>query len=132
MTDAATRFRWVILSLLFFATTVNYLDRIVFSVLIPKIREDLHLTDIDYGWINGAFQLAYTLGFLAMGKFIDRVGTKLGYLVSILWWSVAAAFHAVAGTGVALGVWRFLLGLGESGNFPSCIKSVAEWFPKRD
>lgn len=132
MTGAATRFRWVILSLLFFATTVNYLDRIVFSVLIPTIRQDLHLNDIDYGNINGAFQLAYTLGFLFMGKFIDWAGTKVGYLVAIVWWSIAAALHALAGTGAALGAWRFLLGLGESGNFPSAIKSVAEWFPKKD
>lgn len=128
----SSRVRWFILSLLFFATTVNYLDRIVFAVLIPEIRKDLHLTDIDYGYINGAFQLAYTIGFLFMGKFIDFAGTKIGYLVSILWWSVAAAFHSVAGSGVALGFWRFMLGLGESGNFPSAIKSVAEWFPKKD
>ncbi len=128
----ATRVRWVILGLLFLATTVNYLDRIVFAVLIPAIRKDLHLNDLEYGYINGAFQLAYTIGFLFMGKFIDWAGTKIGYLVSILWWSVAAAFHSVAGSGIALGVWRFMLGLGESGNFPSAIKSVAEWFPKRD
>jgi len=132
MTGMATRFRWVILSLLFFATTINYLDRIVFSVLIPTIREDLHLTDLDYGYINAAFQLAYTVGFLFMGKFIDWAGTKIGYLVSIVWWSIAAGLHALAGSGWALGTWRFLLGLGESGNFPSCIKSVAEWFPKKD
>ena len=123
---APDRVRWVILSLLFFATTVNYLDRIVFAVLIPKIREDLHLNDLQYGYINGAFQAAYTVGFLFMGKFIDRVGTKLGYLASIVWWSVAAGLHAVAGSGVALGFWRFMLGLGEAGNFPSAIKSVAE------
>jgi ACS family hexuronate transporter-like MFS transporter len=132
MPGAATRYRWVILGLLFFATTVNYLDRIVFTVLIPVIRQDLHLSDIDYGWINSAFHSAYTLGFLFMGKFIDWAGTKIGYLVSILWWSIAAAFHATAGSGTALGTWRFTLGLGESGNFPSCIKSVAEWFPKKD
>ncbi|MBI3696732.1 MAG: MFS transporter [Acidobacteria bacterium] len=126
------RKRWIILGLLFFATTVNYLDRIVFSVLIPVIRQDLHLNDLQYGYINGAFQAAYTLGFLFMGKFIDRVGTRAGYLVSILWWSVAAALHAVARSGVALGFWRFMLGLGEAGNFPSAIKSVAEWFPKKD
>lgn len=128
----ATRVRWLILSLLFFATTVNYLDRIVFSLLIPVIRQDLHLTDLDYGYINAAFQLAYTLGFLFMGRFTDWIGTKTGYLVSMLFWSVAAALHSVAGSGVALGAWRFLLGLGESGNFPSAIKSVAEWFPKKD
>ncbi len=127
-----SRFRWVILGLLFFATTVNYLDRIVFSVLIPEIRKELHISDLYYGYINGAFQFAYTLGFLFMGKFIDWAGTKVGYLAAIAWWSVAAAFHATAGSSLALGAWRFLLGLGESGNFPSCIKSVAEWFPKRD
>lgn len=127
-----SRFRWVILSLLFFATTVNYLDRIVFTVLIPEIRKELHINDLYYGYINAAFHLAYTVGFLFVGKFIDWVGTKVGYLISILWWSVAAACHAMAGSAVALGGWRFLLGLGESGNFPSCIKSVAEWFPKKD
>ncbi len=133
MTGASTlRMRWVILGLLFFATTINYLDRIVFSVLIPVIRKDLHLNDLQYGYINGAFQIAYAAGFLFMGKFIDLVGTKTGYLVSILWWSVAAGFHAIAGSGVVLGFWRFMLGLGEAGNFPSAIKSVAEWFPKKD
>ncbi len=126
------RYRWIILGLLFYATTVNYLDRIVFSILIPRIREDLRLSDIDYGHINGVFQFAYAAGFLFMGKFIDRVGTKVGYLASMLWWSVAAALHATAGSGVTLAFWRFLLGLGEAGNFPSAIKSVAEWFPKRD
>ncbi len=128
----ASRVRWIILSLLFLATTVNYLDRIVFAVLIPTIREDLHLSDLQYGYINGAFQLAYTVGFLFMGKFIDWAGTKAGYLLSIAWWSVAAGLHALTGSGLALGVWRFLLGLGEAGNFPSAIKSVAEWFPRKD
>ncbi|MGH9633099.1 MAG: MFS transporter [Bryobacteraceae bacterium] len=127
-----TRFRWWILALLFFATTINYLDRIVFSVLIPVIREDLNLSTQQYGYINGAFQIFYTLGFLVMGKFIDRFGTRLGYAVSIAWWSLAAALHAFAGSALSLSFWRAMLGFGEAGNFPSAIKSVAEWFPKKD
>lgn len=127
-----TRARWVVLGLLFFATTVNYLDRIVLSVLIPKIRDDLHIDDLQYGYVTAAFQVAYMVGFLFMGKLIDRVGTKIGYMVSILWWSAAAALHAFARSAVGLGFWRFMLGLGEAGNFPAAIKSVAEWFPKKD
>ncbi len=127
-----TRVRWAILGLLFFATTVNYLDRIVLAVLIPEIRKELHIDDLHYGYITTAFQLAYTAGFLFAGKFIDWAGTRIGYLASMLWWSAAAALHATAGSTVTLGFWRFLLGLGEAGNFPSAIKSVAEWFPKKD
>jgi ACS family hexuronate transporter-like MFS transporter len=126
------RVRWLILGLLFFATTVNYLDRIVLAVLIPEIRKELSLDNIDYGYINAAFQAAYLVGFLFMGKFIDWAGTKIGYLASMAFWSVAGALHATAGSGVALGFWRLMLGLGESGNFPSAIKTVAEWFPKKD
>ncbi|MBZ5542572.1 MAG: MFS transporter [Acidobacteriia bacterium] len=124
--------RWYICALLFMATTVNYLDRIVFSVLIPVIRDEMHISNQQYGYINGAFQAAYTIGFLFMGRFIDRIGTRIGYAVSIAWWSLAAAFHALTGSALSLGFWRGMLGLGESGNFPAAIKSVAEWFPKRD
>ncbi len=127
-----TRCRWFILAILFLVTTNNYLDRIVFSVLIPVIREDLHLSNIQYGYINTAFQAAYTIGFLFMGKLIDRFGTRIGYAVSIVWWSVAAAMHGVTRSALQLGFWRGMLGLGESGNFPSAIKAVAEWFPKKD
>lgn len=127
-----TRVRWYILALLFFATTVNYLDRIVFSVLIPVIRDDIHISHEQYGFVNGAFMIAYTVGFLFMGKLIDRYGTKIGYAVAIVWWSLAAAGHALSRSAVSLGIWRGLLGLGEAGNFPAAIKSVAEWFPKKD
>lgn len=127
-----TRVRWYMLALLFFATTVNYLDRIVFSVLIPVIREDIHISHEHYGYVNGAFMIAYTVGFLFMGKLIDRFGTKIGYAVAIVWWSLAAAGHALSRGALGLGVWRALLGLGEAGNFPAAIKSVAEWFPKKD
>jgi ACS family hexuronate transporter-like MFS transporter len=124
--------RWQILAFLFYATTVNYLDRIVFSVLIPVIEKELSLSKLDYGFLTGAFQIAYTVGFLLMGKLIDRWGTRIGYAVSIGWWSLAAVFHATARTAVSLGFWRAMLGLGEAGNFPSAIKAVAEWFPKKD
>jgi ACS family hexuronate transporter-like MFS transporter len=127
-----TRYRWWILSLLFFATTVNYLDRIVFSVLIPVIEKEFSLSKVEYGYLTGAFQIAYTVGFLFMGKLIDRFGTRLGYALAITWWSIAAVFHAIVRSPLSLGFWRAMLGLGESGNFPAAIKSVAEWFPKKD
>lgn len=120
------------LALLFFATTINYLDRIVFSVLIPVIRQEMHISDEHYGYVNGAFQAAYMIGFLFMGKFIDRFGTRIGYAVAISWWSIAAGLHTIAQSAAGLGFWRGMLGLGESGNFPAAIKSVAEWFPRKD
>jgi MFS transporter, ACS family, hexuronate transporter len=129
---AMTRYRWIILALVFLITTNNYLDRTIFSVLIPIIREDLHISTEHYGYVTGAFTLAYAVGFLIAGKFIDRFGTRIGYFTSILWWSVAACLHAVARSTIHLGLWRALLGLGEAGNFPSAIKTVAEWFPKKD
>ncbi len=116
--------------LLFFATTVNYLDRIVFSVLVTIIRADLHLDEKSYGLVTGAFQTLYTVGFIFAGKLIDRYGTKWGYAVATAAWSIAAALHSVARTPFDLGVWRGLLGLSESGNFPAAIKAVTEWFPQ--
>jgi MFS transporter, ACS family, hexuronate transporter len=124
--------RWRILALLFFATTINYLDRILFSVLIPVIRQDIHLTDLQYGDLTGWFTLAYTIGFLVAGTFIDRFGTRIGYATAIVWWSIAAGLHALAVSAVSLAFWRAMLGFGEAGNFPAAIKSVAEWFPRKD
>ena len=120
------------LALVFLATTINYLDRIVIGFLLPEIRKEFHLSDQQYGYITSAFQISYTLGFLFMGKLIDRIGTKVGYALSIAWWSVAAALTAFSQSALQLGIWRCLLGLGEAGNFPAAIKSVAEWFPKKD
>ncbi|MBM3734963.1 MAG: MFS transporter [Acidobacteria bacterium] len=123
-------YRWWVVVLLFLGTTINYLDRILFSVLIPVIRQEMQINDKDYGFINGAFQIAYTAGFLFMGKFIDHFGTRIGYAFAAVWWSISAMMHSLAGSGLSLGFWRGMLGLGEAGNFPAGIKAVAEWFPK--
>ncbi len=131
-TKSLNNYRWVILSLVFSATTFNYFNRIVLSVLIPEIKSDLGIDDIAYGHILSAFQVMYMLGFLAAGRIIDKLGTKLGYLLSILTWSISAAMHAVCRTPICLGVWRGFLGLTEAGNFPAAIKSVSEWFPAKD
>lgn len=124
--------RWSICALLFAATTINYLDRIVFSVLIPVIRQEMHISDLQYGYINSAFQFTYTAAFFFAGRFIDRIGTRIGYAVAVAWWTLAAAFHALAQTPLGLGFWRAMLGVGESGNFPAAVKAVAEWFPQRE
>jgi len=124
--------RWWILFLLFFATTINYLDRIVLSVLIPTIRDQMHIDTQMYGYITAAFQTAYTVGYPLMGKFIDLVGTKVGFALAATVWSVAAALHTTALTPFQLGTWRALLGLSESAVFPSSIKAVTEWFESKD
>lgn len=127
-----TKTRWWILALLFLITTNNYLDRIILGVLSPVILEDMHFSKIEYGYVNAAFQAAYAGGFLLMGWWIDRVGTRRGYAGAITLWSLAAGLHALSTSWLQLSFWRALLGLGESGNFPAAIKAVTEWFPKRD
>jgi len=122
----------VICALLFFATTINYIDRAVLGVLAPLLRDEMGWSDQDYGRISAAFTLAYALGFLVAGWFIDRVGTRIGYSAYLALWSLAAAAHALARGVFGFGIARFVLGLGESGNFPSAIKTVAEWFPKKE
>ena len=126
------RVRWGICALLFFATTINYIDRSVLGVLAPTLRNEIGWTDVQYGQISAAFTLAYAIGFLFAGWFIDRFGTRFGYTVYLILWSLAAAGHALATTAFGFGACRFLLGLGESGNFPAAIKTVAEWFPRRE
>jgi ACS family hexuronate transporter-like MFS transporter len=125
-------YRWLICALLFFATTINYVDRAVLGVLAPTLRAELGWTDQQYGYINSSFTLAYAIGFLFAGWFIDRVGTRVGYTVYLVVWSLAAAGHALARGAWGFGVARFALGVGESGNFPAAIKTVAEWFPKKE
>ncbi len=127
-----TNYRWVIAGLLFFATTINYLDRQVISLLKPLLTTEFTWTESDYAGIVTTFTLAYGISTLLAGYFIDRIGTKIGYTVSIAVWSVAAMVHALAGGTSGFMVARALLGIGESGNFPASIKTVAEWFPKRE
>ncbi|WP_295711688.1 MFS transporter [Mucilaginibacter sp.] len=125
-------YRWVVVSLLFFATTINYLDRQVIGLLKPVLEIQFKWTETDYGYIVMAFSTAYALGLLLFGGFIDKIGTKLGYTISLIVWSISAMLHAIVTSTFGFGVVRAALGLGESGNFPAAIKVVAEWFPKRE
>ncbi|HVW96921.1 MAG TPA: MFS transporter [Mucilaginibacter sp.] len=125
-------YRWVVVALLFFATTINYLDRQVIGLLKPTLSAQFHWTESDYGNIITAFSAAYAVGLLAFGGFIDRIGTKIGYSLSLIIWSLAAMLHALVKSTFGFGAVRVALGLGESGNFPAAIKAVAEWFPKRE
>ena len=126
------RYRWLICGLLFLATTVNYIDRQILSLLKPILDVELGWTNAQFGEVNATFQAAYALGLLFFGRFIDRYGTKIGYAVSIAAWSLAAIGHAAAGSVRGFFVARAALGLGEGGNFPAAIKAVASWFPKRE
>jgi len=125
-------YRWLICALIFFATTINYVDRAVLGVLAPTLRTEIGWTDQEYGYISAAFTLAYAIGFLFSGWFIDKVGTRLGYTIYLSIWSLAAAAHALVRSAFGFGVARFALGIGESGNFPAAIKTVAEWFPQNE
>jgi MFS transporter, ACS family, hexuronate transporter len=127
-----SHFRWGICALLFFATTINYIDRQVLGLLAPVLQTQIGFNEVQYGYIVTAFQAAYAIGLLSMGPFIDRIGTKLGYALSIAIWSLSAMGHALVRTAFGFGVARFALGFGESGSFPAAIKTVAEWFPKRE
>jgi ACS family hexuronate transporter-like MFS transporter len=125
-------FRWVVCFLLFLATTINYMDRQILGLLAPTLEKVIGWNEVQYGEIVIAFQAAYAIGQLGSGWMIDRWGTKIGYAVSIVVWSLAAAAHAVAGSLTGFKIARFALGIGEAGNFPAAIKAVAEWFPKRE
>ncbi len=126
------RVRWRICALLFWAMTLSYIDRQVLGVLAPSLGHALGWTQVDYGYIVTAFQAAYAVGLLFAGAVIDRLGTRIGYALSITVWALAAASQAMAGTVLAFAAARFALGLGEAGNFPAAIKTVAEWFPPRE
>ena len=126
------RYRWVICALLFFAITINYVDRQVLGVLKPVLEKEMGWDENDYANIVVAFQAAYAIGLLCAGVVIDKLGTKIGYAVAITLWSLAAMSHSLATTVVGFAIARFALGLGEAGNFPAAIKTVAEWFPRRE
>lgn len=127
-----TNVRWTVVALIFFATTVNYIDRQVIGLLKPYIQEDLGWTEADYGYIVTAFQVAYGIGMVVGGRMLDRLGSKLGYSIAIIVWSLGAMLHAAVKSVTGFGAARAVLGLGEAGNFPAAVKVIAEWFPKRD
>ncbi|MEK6280803.1 MAG: MFS transporter [Acidobacteriota bacterium] len=124
--------RWWIISLIFLATLINYIDRLTISVLAPVITRDLGLTNTEFGGIITWFLLAYTISQSLSGKLYDRVGTKRGFVCSVVLWSIAAMAHAFARGLASLSALRFILGLGEAGNWPGAAKTVAEWFPIRE
>jgi ACS family hexuronate transporter-like MFS transporter len=126
------RVRWTVCAMLFAATSINYMDRQVIAILKPTLEHSIGLTEIQYGYIVDAFQIAYAVGLVAGGRLMDKLGTRIGYLLVMALWSLAAMGHALASTAMGFGIARFLLGLGESGNFPAAIKTVAEWFPKKE
>ncbi len=132
LANSIGRYRWLICGLLFLATTINYIDRQVLSLIKGTLDAELGWTNQQFGWTNAFFQIAYACSMLGFGWFIDRKGVKVGYAVSIAAWSLAAAAHALVGSVGGFYAARVALGLGEGGNFPSSIKAVAHWFPKRE
>ena len=125
-------YRWVICALLFFATTINYVDRQVLGFLAPDLQRAIGWNEAQYGFIVTSFQAAYAISLLVIGRIMDRLGTRKGFSLAIVIWSLAAMGHALARSAFGFGVARFALGLGEGGNFPAAIKTVAEWFPKKE
>ena len=126
------KLRWVMIGLVFLATIINYLDRQTLSVLAPMLREEFGMTNVTYSRVTFAFLLAYTIANGISGPLIDRLGTRLGYALTMIVWSSAAMMHALATNALTRGIFRFLLGLGEAGNWPGGVKVVAEWFPVRE
>ncbi|MDR3460332.1 MAG: MFS transporter [Verrucomicrobiae bacterium] len=131
-TTTIGKWRWKICALLFFATTINYMDRQVLGLLAPTLQHDLGWSETGYAHIIVAFQAAYAIGLVVFGRGVDLIGTRNGYSLAVLFWSVAAAGHALVRSAFGFGVARFALGLGEAGNFPAAVKAVAEWFPQRE
>jgi ACS family hexuronate transporter-like MFS transporter len=127
-----TNFRWAIVALLFFATTINYFDRFLMGILAPLLETEIGWSEQEYGYIVAAFQFAYAVGTFVMGYVIDRLGTRWGFTIAISLWSLASMLHAAARSWVGFALARIGLGLSEAGNFPAAIKTVAEWFPKKE
>jgi len=126
------RVRWTICAMLFLATTINYMDRQVIGLLKPTLEHSIGLTEVNYGYIVATFQVAYAVGLVGAGRLVDRLGIRIGYSLFMGLWSLAGMAHALARSALEFGVARFFLGLGEAGNFPSAIKTVAEWFPQSE
>ena len=126
------RYRWAIIALLFFATTVNYIDRTMLGLLAPTLQTELKWNEDDYGNIVTAFQAAYALGFLFMGYVIDRFGPKIGYAIAISIWTIGHVAHGFGGSVASFMAARAVLGVGEAGHFPSVVRSSSEWFPQKE
>ncbi len=126
------RMRWTVCAMLFVATSINYMDRQVIAILKPTLEHSIGMTEVNYGYIVDAFQIAYGIGLLGAGRLMDKLGTRIGYMLVMAVWSASAMGHALAGSVLQFGFVRFFLGLGESGNFPAAIKTVAEWFPQNE
>ena len=126
------RYRWAIIALLFFATTVNYIDRTMLGLLAPTLQTELNWNEDDYGNIVTAFQAAYALGFLFMGYVIDRFGPKIGYAIAISIWTIGHVAHGFGGSVASFMAARAVLGIGEAGHFPAVVRSSSEWFPQKE
>lgn len=132
LTTKTGTYRWTVCALLFLATTINYVDRQILSLVKPILDVELGWTNEEFGIVNAVFQGAYGFGLLFFGWFVDRYGAKVGYAVSIVAWSLAAMGHSVVSTVTGFMIARASLGVSEGGNFPSAIKATAQWFPKRE
>ena len=131
-TKPASNYRWVVCLLLFVITTINYMDRNILGVLKPTIQGDLHFTETDFGNIIFFFSIAYALGYVGMGWLTDKIGIRLGLAVAAILWCLASTAHGMVSSVGGFILARIVLGLGEGGNFPTCIKTIATWFPARD
>ncbi len=134
MTSATrpTKFRWTICALVFFAVTINYIDRLVFGILAPELQKVFHWSNADYTRIAFWFEVAYAIGLTGFGRVLDWIGTRRGFALSLSGWSIAAAAHALMSTIAGFSAARFFLGLTEAGVFPSAVKTAAEWFPRKE
>jgi ACS family hexuronate transporter-like MFS transporter len=129
---AGGHLRWIVCALLFFATTINYIDRQVLSILKPLLQAEFGWTEADYGWIVSTFTFGYALMMPLAGRLIDRLGTRIGYGLAVIAWSLASMPHAAASTVVQFGIARCALGITEAANFPAAVRTVADWFPQKE
>jgi len=124
--------RWVVIFIIFLATTINYIDRQALSVAAPFIKDDLSLSNEQYGWIVSAFLLAYAIMQFVSGNLIDKIGVKKGFSIAVVFWSLASIGHGLVKGFMSLVEMRFLLGIGEAANYPTAMKAISEWFPKEE